>query len=204
MLNQTRQILKFMNTPTHLIMSAVLFAKPEQHKVTRAALLGGFIPDFSLYFMFFWHQFILGTPTKTIFDELYFSNYWQKIFAIDNSFIVWGFFIGVAWSLKSRWIIAMIGGAFIHLLCDFPLHANDARAHFWPLTMWRFESPISYWDSNYNGNILSTLEIFLVCVMLGILWRRFETSMPRIIITLIAVIIVVPFVLFKLMQALIL
>ena len=193
-----------MNTPTHLIMSAVLFAKPEQRKVTTAALLGGFIPDFSLYFMFFWHQFILGTPTKTIFHELYFSNYWQKIFAIDNSFIVWGFFIGVAWSLKSKWIIAMSSAAFIHLLCDFPLHANDARAHFWPVTMWRFESPISYWDSNYNGNILSTLEIFLVCVMLGILWRRFDTSMPRIIITLVAVIIVFPFVLFKLMQALIL
>ena len=94
-------------------MSAVLFAKPEQRKVTAAALLGGFIPDFSLYFMFFWHQFILGTPTKTIFDKLYFSDYWQKIFALDNSFIVWGIFLGLALFLKSGWAIAMSGAAFV-------------------------------------------------------------------------------------------
>ena len=187
-----------MNTPTHLIMSAVLFAKPEQSKVTTAALLGGLIPDVSLYFMFFWHQFILGTPTKTIFDKLYFSDYWQKIFALDNSFIVWGIFLGLALFLKSGWAIAVSGAALVHLLCDFPLHVDDARAHFWPLTMWKFESPISYWDSNHHGNIVSTLEILLVCLMLGILWRRFETQIPRIYIALAGVITIVPFAAFNL------
>ena len=192
-----------MNTPTHLIMAAVLFAKPEQRKVTKAALLGGFVPDFSLYFMFFWHQFIIRTPTKTIFDELYFSDYWQKIFAIDNSFIVWGILLGLALFLTSGWMIAMSGAALVHLLCDFPLHVDDARAHFWPLTMWKFQSPISYWDINHHGSIVSTLEILLVSVMLGVLWKRFETLIPRVAIILILMTMVIQFVLFKLMQALI-
>ena len=203
MLNQTRQILKFMNTPTHLIISAVLFAKPEQRKVTTVALLGGFVPDFSLYFLFFWHQFIIGTPTKAIFEELYFSDYWQKIFAIDNSFIVWGIFLGLALFLKSGWMIAMSGAAFVHLMCDFPLHVDDARAHFWPLTMWKFESSISYWDSDHHGNIVSTLEFLLVCVMLGVLWRRFETLAPRIVIAATAMITVMPFMVYELFLRLI-
>lgn len=189
-----------MNTPTHLIMAAALFAKPEQRKVTAAALIGGFIPDLSLYFMFFWHQFVLGTPTKIIFDELYFSDFWQQIFAIDNSFIIWSILLGLAIWSKSKWMIALAGAAFIHLLFDFPLHVDDARAHFWPVTMWKFESPLSYWDSNHHGNIVSVLEILLVCVMLGILWRRFETLFPRIVIAIAAVITVVPFVVFNLIM----
>ena len=202
MLNQTRQILLFMNTPTHLIMSAVLFAKPEQRKVMTAALLGGFLPDFSLYFMFFWHKLVLQTPTQTIFNDLYFSDYWQKIFAMDNSFIVWGIVLGLALFLRSEWMIAMSGAALVHLLCDFPLHVDDARAHFWPLTMWKFESPISYWDSTHHGNIVSTLEFLLIGVMLGVLWWRFENKMPRIVIALSAAIMIVTGILFNLMQAL--
>jgi hypothetical protein len=152
--------------------------------------------------MFFWHQFIIRTPTQTIFDELYFSDYWQKIFAIDNSFIVWGIFLGLALFLKNGWMIAMSGAALVHLLCDFPLHVDDARAHFWPLTMWKFESPISYWDSTHHGTIVSMLEFILACVMLGILWRRFKTIMARIVIALCAVSVTIPGILFNLMQAL--
>ncbi len=191
-----------MNTPTHLIMAAALFAKPEQRKVTTAALLGGLIPDFSLYFMFFWHQFVLETPTNIIFRDIYFTDYWQQIFAIDNSFIIWAVLLGGALWLKNKWMIALAGAAFIHLICDFPLHVDDARAHFWPVTMWKFESPISYWDSNHHGNIVSVLEILLVCVMLGVLWQRFETLIPRIIIALAALVTIIPFVVFNLILGL--
>lgn len=191
-----------MNTPTHLIMAAALFAKPEQRKVTAAALLGGFIPDFSLYFMFFWHQFVLETPTNIIFRDIYYTDYWQQIFAIDNSFVIWAVLLGGAIWLKNKWMVALAGAAFIHLVFDFPLHVDDARAHFWPFTMWKFESPISYWDSNHHGNIVSVLEILLVCVMLGVLWRRFETLFPRIVLALAALVTIVPFVVFNLILGL--
>lgn len=191
-----------MNTPTHLIMAAALFAKPEQRKVTTAALIGGFIPDFSLYFMFFWHQFVLETPTNITLNVIYYTDYWQQIFAIDNSFILWGIAVGLAFWLKNTWLIALTVTAFVHLLCDFPLHVDDARAHFWPITMWKFESPISYWDSNHHGNIFSIFEILLVCVMLGILWRRFKAAFPRVVILIAAVITIVPFVVFNLIMGL--
>lgn len=179
-------------------MAAAIFAKPTHRKVTAAALLGGFIPDFSLYFMFFWHRFVLNTSTNEIFDSLYYSDYWQKIFAIDNSFIVWGLLLALALWARSKWLIALTGAAFLHLICDFPLHVDDARAHFWPFTMWKFESPISYWDDNHHGGIVSVLEILMVCVLLGILWRRFTDTFPRVIILIAATFTIAPFVLFRL------
>ena len=196
----TQQAHTPMNTPTHLIMATALFAKPMHRKVTTAALIGGFIPDFSLYFMFFWHRFVLNTSTNEIFRDLYYSDYWQKIFAIDNSFIVWGILLGFALWLKNTWMIALTGAAFLHLLCDFPLHVDDARAHFWPFTMWKFESPVSYWDSNHHGDIFSVIEILLVCVLLGILWRRFPTPFPRAVLMSAALLTIAPFVVFNLIM----
>ena len=189
-----------MNTPTHLIFAAAVFAKPEQRKVTIAALLGGFIPDLSLYLMIFWHQFVLGTPTNVIFGQLYFSPYWQQVFAIDNSFILWGLALIAALIWKNWLSIVFCASAFAHLLMDFPLHNDDARAHFWPLTMWKFESPVSYWDSNHHGNIVAVLEILLVCVLLGILWRRFQTIAPRILLLIAGLTTVAPFLVFGILM----
>lgn len=189
-----------MNTPTHLILAAAIFAKPEHRKVTTAALLGGFIPDFSLYFMFFWHRFVLNTSTNEIFNELYYSDYWQQVYAVDNSFVIWALLLILSIWLKNKWMIALSGAAFIHLLGDFPLHVDDARAHFWPFTTWKFESPVSYWDPNHHGDIVSVFEILLVSVLLGILWRRFETLLPRLIIAAAAVLTIAPFVVFRLIM----
>ena len=33
-----------------------------------------------------------------------------------------------------------------HNLLDLPTHSSDARPLFWPLSKWRWKSPISYWD----------------------------------------------------------
>ncbi len=33
-----------------------------------------------------------------------------------------------------------------HNLLDVPTHSSDARPLFWPLSKWRWKSPISYWD----------------------------------------------------------
>jgi len=79
-----------MNTPAHLIFGAALFARPDAWKINVAAIIGAFLPDFSLYFMVFWNRFINQIPFEIIFRDLYYSDFWQTIFAIDNSFFVWG------------------------------------------------------------------------------------------------------------------
>lgn len=171
-----------MNTPTHLILGAAVFAKPDHPKLTWAAITGALLPDFSLYFMVVWHRFVLGDSPRVIFDEVYFSPFWQRVFAIDNSFFVWGALLGLALWLGRGWLIALAGSGFLHLVFDFPLHNDDARVHFWPLSEWKFISPVSYWDPQHHGVVMAALETVFAVVLCVILWRRFSRIWPRIVI----------------------
>lgn len=173
-----------MNTPTHMIMGAAVFARPGVPGVTLAALLGGFAPDLSLFAMAGWHLFILGTDPSVVFHELYFSDTWQQVFAIDNSFFLWGGIFAFGLVFKRQWLVAFSGSGLLHIAFDFLLHHDDARMHFWPLSDWIFRSPISYWDPDYYGAIVAPLEMLLSLILLFILWRRFEAAMPRVVIGL--------------------
>lgn len=147
-----------MNTPAHLLIGAALFGKRDNHKILAAALIGGLLPDVSLYLLAGVSIFLLNISPHVVFDELYFSASWQQIFSIDNSFILWGVFFFVALRYRSAFFIALTSAALLHLVCDFGLHHDDARAHFWPLSTWKFESPLSYWDSNHHSFYVVPVE----------------------------------------------
>lgn len=46
-------------------------------------------------------------------------------------------------------LLAFLLGWAGHNLLDLPTHAEDARPMFWPLSRWRWKSPISYWDRKF-------------------------------------------------------
>ena len=79
-----------MNTPAHIIFGAAVFAHTNKPKLTMAAIIGGLIPDLSLYLMVFWSYFFLGNNPDYIFNVQYYSLKWQSIFVIDNSFFCLG------------------------------------------------------------------------------------------------------------------
>ena len=168
------------NTPTHLIVGTAFFGKPDASKVTVAALLGALLPDASLYGMVGWHLLILDTSPEVVFGELYFSAAWTRVFAVDNSFVIWGVLLGLAVYLRSAWAVALTGAAFAHLAMDFPFHAGDGRPQFWPITMWIFDSPVSYWDSRYSGRIVGALELAMSFGLVVWIVRRFGSWWVRI------------------------
>jgi hypothetical protein len=171
-----------MNTPAHLIFGAAAFAKPGHPKVTFAALLGALLPDLSLYLLAGTSLFILGIPAQTVFGELYFSDSWQLIFSIDNSLVLWGLGLAAALWWRSPWAIALTGAALLHIAFDLPLHHDDGRAHFWPLSDWIFESPVSYWDRNHYGDIVAPIEVIACLILCAVLWLRFTTLWARLVI----------------------
>mmetsp|Transcript_22627 Transcript_22627/g.37044 ORF Transcript_22627/g.37044 Transcript_22627/m.37044 type:complete len:154 (-) Transcript_22627:1973-2434(-) len=116
--------------------------------------------------------FILGIAPQRVFDELYFSDAWQMVFAIDNSFFVWGALLGIALWRQVPWAIALTGAGLLHLCLDFPLHHDDGRSHFWPLTRWVFESPLSYWDRAHGAMWVAPFEAALVVGACVVLWMR--------------------------------
>ena len=147
-----------MNTPAHLLIGAAIFSKRDSIKLLTAGLLGGLLPDVSLYLMAGVSIFILNISPQVVFNELYFSDSWQLVFSIDNSFVIWTIALVIAIKYKSTYFIVLTSSALLHLLTDFALHNDDARVHFWPLSTWRFESPLSYWDSNHHAVFVAPLE----------------------------------------------
>ena len=176
---------------------ACLYVKRDAPKLLGIGLLGGLGPDLSLYIMVAWTRFINGVSFREIFDERYFSDQWQAVFAIDNSFFVWSAILAIGFVLAKEWIKIFGLGALTHLIFDFALHHDDGRAHFWPLSNWKFESPVSYWDPNHHGQIVGSIELILVAAMVIILWRRFRFTAWMVLIFALGLLQVVPGVMFS-------
>lgn len=185
-----------MNTPAHLILGAALFARPDRRWTSLAALSGSFLPDASLYFMVFWNKWVRGMSEGQIFGVEYFSPYWQGVFAVDNSVIVWGTGLAVSALVRLPLGIIFFAAGLVHLVFDFALHHDDGRAHFWPLSDWVFESPVSYWDSAAFGNVVGPMELALSLVLLVLLWRRFAGRFARAGLVLLGMAEVLPALLF--------
>jgi len=67
-----------------------------------------------------------------------------------------------------------------------PVHAEDAYRHFWPLTDWRFFSPLSYWDVNHHARWVGTVEVILAIGCIAWLWRKHPARWVRIALSLLA------------------
>lgn len=169
-----------MNTPAHLIVGASLFAKRQHQGTLLAALAGAMAPDLSLYVMVGVSIWVIGVSPQIVFRDYYYSDAWQSVFAVDNSFVLWGmlFCFAVWWS--SPRLIAFAGAALLHLALDFPLHTHDARMHFWPVTDWVFQSPVSYWDVGAYAGIVGPIEFLLSLICAVVLWRRFRDVWVRV------------------------
>jgi len=161
-----------MNTPAHVLLGAAVFGRAGETRLIWAAVLGALAPDASLYLMAGVSLFVLAIPPQVVFDELYFSDAWQTVFAIDNSFFLWGTLMTLGLWRRSQWLIAFAGAALLHLLLDFPLHADDGRPHFWPLSDWVFASPVSYWDSRYHAAWVAPVTIAICVISYAVIWRK--------------------------------
>ncbi|MCY4185300.1 MAG: hypothetical protein OXC82_09655 [Rhodobacteraceae bacterium] len=75
-----------MNAQAHLIIGTTASAKPNGWKINLAAIAGALIPDLSLYVPSVYYLFIVGVSPGIVFGQMYFSDQWQSIFSVDNSF----------------------------------------------------------------------------------------------------------------------
>lgn len=174
-----------MNTPAHLLMGLAVFGRRKTPGSGRWAALGSLIPDLSLYVLAGISLLVLQIPGERVFGELYFSDAWQTVFAIDNSYILWTIVLLLALWRKNTAFIALAGAALLHITFDFPLHHDDARQHFWPVSGWVFESPFSYWDSNHHAATIAPLTLILVLVSAVVVWRRWPDWRMRAFVLLV-------------------
>lgn len=178
-----------MNTQSHVIMGAVIFG----HGMTRkawAGALGGIAPDIPMLSIVLTLKFV-GTPDRIIFGEMYWQNWWQVTNAIGHNFWLWsaltllGLLMREGLSVSvinfDRWTLltCFSGSALLHTAIDFLCHREDAHMSLWPLTRWKFISPVSYWDPAHFGQQFTVFEAALGLVLAVLLFRHFKSRLLR-------------------------
>jgi len=118
-----------------------------------------------------YQRLFLHAPEALIWSDLYFRPHWQLFFDLFNSIPLLGLAALVSWRVGATGALAFFASMLLHCLSDLPLHNDDAHAHFRPITSWRFQSPISYWDPRYYGHLFAAAETLLVQLGAGVLLR---------------------------------
>ncbi len=180
-----------MNSPTHTLLALALLSKKGEAKRNWAVLVGSVIPDLVIYLWAPYQSLVNGVSGQDMWGELYFQAPMQNLIAYFNSIPIYFSLALLGWVMRAKlWgqiLLFFALAALIHMMTDLPVHADDAYRHFWPLTDWRFHSPISYWDIDYHSKWVSAIEAVVGLICIVVLWRRFPKLWVKAILGLLAI-----------------
>ena len=169
-----------MNTPSHVILNLALLGRRSRSQLNGPILWGALVPDLALFGFYGWVKLIDQLDEATIWREAYYEPFWQNIFAVGNSIPIALLVIAISawvghrrpdWQPLTVGVIFLSASAILHSLGDLPVHADDGHRHFWPLSNFRFASPISYWDPDHHGGLVALIEFLLVMVASLRVWQ---------------------------------
>ena len=185
-----------MQTYSHALINGAL-AGPLKRRgwevSTAAFVLGGVLPDIPFFLLtvmgglYYW--IVGGTPTGEspmvyMHMTLYFTDpLWMAAHNFLHAPLILlpmgaigyvGMKSGKRWGAFLLWFSL---GAGLHSLIDIFTHAGDGPILFFPLNwVYRFNSPVSYWDPAHFGLIFAPLEHLLDIVLIFLLVRTWRTS----------------------------
>ena len=174
-----------MNTQTHLLLAAAVLGRRAGPRGQAAILAGALAPDLSI-FALAGFAVLTSMSGEAVWEDAYWSEPWQTLSAVSNSFPLWAAALALSLSLRRRIPALFCAAALLHLAFDLPVHADDAHRHFWPITDWRFHSPVSYWDPAHFGRIASLAEAAGGLGLALVLWRRHVARWVRVALVLAA------------------
>lgn len=171
-----------MNTPAHIVIGLALLGSGRGRGFGRWIVAGSLLPDLPMFGFYLWQKFALATPERVIWGSTYFEPGWQSFFDLFNSIPI--VLIGLAIASYTRFwpVIFLAAGMLVHFALDLPLHHDDGHRHFYPLSMWRFESPVSYWDPAHGGRFGAGLEVACVALASLTLFRRVQGLAVRVVL----------------------
>ncbi len=183
-----------MNSPTHSLLALAVLSKRGETKRNWAVFIGSLLPDLAIYLWFPYQALIKGESGKRIWDELYFEPPMQNLIALFNSIPIYAALAIIGYVARTKlWgkcLLFFALAALIHMATDLPVHGHDAYRHFWPISEWRFYSPISYWETDHHAGWVSLVEAVIALGSIAILWRRFPKRWVRIVLGLLALLYV--------------
>lgn len=181
-----------MNSPTHTLLALALLSKRGETKRNWAVFIGSILPDAAIYLWAPYQRFVNGISGEEMWRELYFQAPMQNLIAYINSIPIYaalalGGYIAMKRLVKWGALLLFFAlAALIHMATDLPVHAHDAYRHFWPISDWRFFSPLSYYEADKHAGWVSLVEAIIALISIIVLWRRFPKLWVRIILGILA------------------
>jgi len=167
-----------MNTPAHAIFNLALLGRKQQPDWNPLIIWGALIPDLAM-FGFYALLKLSAVPDSQIWRVEYYRPFWQNVFDLFNSIPLATVGMWVALYFSRTGLALLFGSIVLHCLEDLPVHVDDGHRHFWPLSQFRFESPVSYWDPRYFGNIVAPIELGLMVVASIYVFRRVRSRWTK-------------------------
>jgi membrane-bound metal-dependent hydrolase YbcI (DUF457 family) len=183
-----------MNTPTHALVGLALLARGAAGRGRAAPVVAGAVlPDAAMYVLFVVATFAWRQPQAEIWADTYFRPEWQHAVDALHAFPVLGAALAATYVPGARraaagvpdaggaapaapggwrrWVRLAAASALLHAAADLLVHAEDAHHHLWPVSAWRFVSPVSYWDPRHHGLVFAPLECAAALLLLPTAWR---------------------------------
>jgi len=68
---------------------------------------------------------------------------------------------------------ALLAGWGAHIVIDMLTHRSDGYPIFWPLSDYRFPTPLSYWEPAYHGRVFATVcDGGMLIALVWLAWGR--------------------------------
>ena len=118
-----------------------------------------------------------------MWNELYFAPPMQNLIAWFNSIPIYGVLALIGYVARSKtWgklLLYFSLAALIHIAGDMPVHSDDAYRHFWPISDWRFYSPLSYWDVDHHARWVGKIDVAIAGIYFdqGLARSKFTTGL---------------------------
>jgi len=179
-----------MMSQTHVLLASAILAKPGAKLRNTAVITGAILPDIAIYGLLIWSK-LQNIPEAKVWNELYWQDPWQTYTAAGNSVPIYGLLVLLGLAILRGipglfrlgvFAVFLAMAAFIHIAGDLPVHVVDAHRHFWPISDWKFISPVSYWDPNHHGRSFMVFEAILGLGLSGLLFKQFKNWAIRVTI----------------------
>lgn len=176
-----------MRTFSHAIVTAALGSQAKAKGGSLAAfVVGSVLPDLPLGVLT-----VLALINSTdmdaamvYMDQLYYeSALWIALHNTPHSFVVMAVLSLLAYAFKQNrwgcWLLWYAAGASLHIAVDILTHAMDGPMFLYPLSTFRFQSPVSYWNPEYYGRVFTVFEYSVDALLLVVLGVRFLKARRR-------------------------
>lgn len=167
-----------MNTTAHAVFNLALLNRKKNPEWNPLIIWGALIPDLAM-FVFYGVLKLADIPESQIWREEYYRPFWQNLFDFFNSIPLALIGIVVMLYLRRTGLALLFGSVVLHCIQDLPVHVDDGHRHFWPLSQFRFESAVSYWDPGHYGNIVAPIEMGLVVLVSFYVFKRVRSRWTK-------------------------